>query len=164
VLGSPFFATQGIEPDDYESPFQGTEEALRYVDLLFRAYSVMDPQHIILGSLIPHPYLYARFKFQGFVGNTYMTAHPFKEYVLICLAKKSHSNDIVPYYVSRRYNLIRNVTGTNYYKPGRFIFKPYTDGLPTIALAEEPAKTDTSIDHSIELHYIHIRRDNVPGK
>ena len=80
-----------------------------------------------------------------------------REYVFVCLMKRESSNDSIPYYVSKVYNLLNSL---------RFIVLPKSESFEPfthIMLAEEPAKVFGNIDFNVELHYLELRKYHSPS-
>lgn len=82
-----------------------------------------------------------------------------KEYVFVCLSRNSVSGDIMPFYVSKEYNV---GSLERFYKPGRFVFTDFVlEQPPTynyILLAEEPADAYIPPGFNVELYFLQIKQ------
>lgn len=74
-----------------------------------------------------------------------------EEYVFVCLLKRKNSKDIVPFYVTKEYDM----------QYGRRYVFLNTD--TEIMLAEKPAKSKVRPDFNVELHYIEVRKRRESG-
>jgi len=151
IIGSSYFRALGFQPItgvQLENP-----EALLYWSVYHGIYSTFQSSVF--------PFVYGPFRFQRFRGDGYTNS---SEHVVVCLTKKSNTGHVIPYFISREYNLEASGTSSSplLYKPGRFVFRDYQ--FPGIALAEEPAKAHVSPEFNVELYYISIRMEHEVGK
>jgi len=88
--------------------------------------------------------------------NTY---NDLEEHVFVCLLLNWKNYDVVPFYVSKEYNL--NLAGEPF-KSGRFVFARFLPGVQNsfnyIILAEEPVNAYTGPDFNVELHYLEKKK------
>lgn len=95
--------------------------------------------------------------------------HDFKEYLFVCPFKDQSDGSILPFYVSKEYNV--GSFGDEPYMPGRFIFPTlvtlstytYPKRFYTVILAEKPAIAFTKPNFNIEIYYLGIRKYIQPG-
>ena len=88
-----------------------------------------------------------------------------KDFFFICLFERSPDRAIIPFYISKEYDVS---PFQDLYMPGRFVIGNFMPELPTvyraIMLAEEPARAYEKPDFYVELHYIQLRKYVHPGK
>jgi hypothetical protein len=88
-----------------------------------------------------------------------------RDYAFVCLIKdrtRRYANRLIPYYVSKEYNVISGQTSQRI--AGRFVFKQPPANIQLVLLAEEPATVHENPDDNIELQYLQRRRNHDPGK
>ena len=71
-----------------------------------------------------------------------------KEYVFLCQLKRRWSEELIPYYISKEYNL-----SVGAYKAARFVFGEER----FVILAEESGHAYMSPDFNIEVYYLEMR-------
>lgn len=92
--------------------------------------------------------------------------HVDEESVFICLAKNREIKKapIVPFYVSKEYNMRTESNEPSHYIAGRFIFQGNPKELNLFALVEEAAKLHVSPSFNIERYYLFMRKNRPLGK
>lgn len=126
--------------------------------------------HDIFSPYIHHSaQQYSRRQFRFMVP---ISSHPFYEYVFPCLVKYSRDSTIVPFYISKEYNVAPDAILSSWRKPGRFVlgnFVPTDEGHYFhedfyVMLAEESAYLYVGHNFNIEMYYLNIRKYVQPGK
>lgn len=74
-----------------------------------------------------------------------------EEYVFVCLFEEQNSKNVIPFYVSKAYNLLHD---------RRFLFLNHNVPL---MLAEKSAEAYINQNFNVELHYLELRKHHEPG-
>ena len=86
--------------------------------------------------------------------------------MVVCPVKDFSGRYIIPYYVSKEYNICSR---GEFYIPGRFVLGNFTPerssaSYDSVLLAEEPAIAFVPIDFKVEMHYLRMRKYITPSK
>lgn len=149
VTGSGFFEWYAMSPVNLNAIYTELTQP-RYFDIFHQIYS---PSGNTLPYKYNNPYNVKQFKV---LDPMSMNFHIVDEFVFVCLLKQWASGDIVPFYVSKEYNV--NLEET--YKVGRFVFGENR----FVVLAEETARAYSTSNFNLELHYLQMRKHRRPGK
>lgn len=91
--------------------------------------------------------------------------YEFEEYLFVCPLKSLYGRDIIPFYISKEYDVS---SLDEHYMPARFVFKRFLPGHPNAhyytLLAEQPANVHAEPDFNVEIHYLQMRKYIEPGK
>lgn len=146
------FAYEEKIPVDKKEIFTELKQP-QYAEIFNRIYNSTDLQKY------SNPYTQQEFRiFQYFPRHLHVEPAPIfrKDYVFICLLKREGTDKIVPFYVSKPYDLHRG------FSVHRFVFS-MSSSSQDIMLAERSADVYVKSDFNVELHYLELRKHHEPG-
>lgn len=162
VTRSRYFRTNLMKPVNTNSVYNELKQE-KYAHIFhLLGFHPTKSKNPITRLLYPRKYTNA-FSFQKFdIHSDHSETIQIEEYVFVCLLRSVLSNDLVPVYVSKEYNVLGEP-----YKAGRFLFGNLGfhrhQAIRTL-LAENPASVREKSDFNIELYYLRIRANRRPGK
>ena len=171
ITRSGFFSWDFMKPVKMKKIFRKLQQP-RYTNIFNQIYTRTRSEDQVQRLLHPHineyTNAYKRWQFHAIDSIEFATSTQTVstiEHAFICLMKDSRGN-IIPYYVSKEYNLYGE--GEGVHVPGRFLFrKPRIQTPPNhyqILLAEKPAVGIEKHNFNVELYYLGIRKYRQPGK
>lgn len=156
VTGSGFFEWSELVPVNMKVTQNELQQSIAlYSDLFHRIYR---PNRNLLKRLLS-PFSYDnQYSLQELIITSALGSRYYfrtREFVFVCLLRQRSSTLLVPYYVSKEYN----VSDGEGYQAGRFVFGDRKPNVPEhVILAEESAEAYVRSDFNVELHYLQMRK------
>jgi len=126
----------------------------KYAHILHQLYAPRNSQDSQDPYAYTNPYTICRFTstiFPSKINKKHIHLYK-KEYVFMCLLKREDTHEIIPFYVSKAYDVHYELD------VHRFVFTGLDSKYPDVMLAERSARAFTTMaDFNVELHYLEMR-------